>query len=324
MKLSVMLTPLSDINLALAAQAGADGIVVPYPGLDPEELLRTCRQVEAFGLRVLAVERRIPHSKFVHNLPGRDEQIQDFVQLIRNVGEAGIPILCYNWMPDDDWQRTALELPERGGARVTGFDMGSPASIPKNDEYDAVDRAGKVTSEQELWENLDYFLQRVLPVAEASGVKLAMHPDDPPITPLRGQPRILTDVEGMERLLALAPSPANGICFCQGTFASRDDVDIVDGIRRLGPNIVFVHFRDVLGGGNKFRETFIDNGKTDMAAAMRAYLALEHSEELCIRPDHVPTLQTESNEHPGYETLGRLHALGYMKGLIDASQSGAT
>ena len=114
MKLSVMLTPLSDRNLKLAAQAGAEGLVIHYPGLDLKKLLATCEKVNSLGLQVNAVERLIPHSKFVHNLPGRDEQIEDFKTLVRNLGKAGIPVLCYNWMPRDDWGRTRVDAPERG------------------------------------------------------------------------------------------------------------------------------------------------------------------------------------------------------------------
>ena len=161
----------------------------------------------------------------------------------------------------------------------------------------------------------------MLPVAEKAGVKLAMHPDDPPIPFLGKQPCIMIGVDAMERLVKMIPSPSNTLCYCQGTFASRGDIDIYEGIRRLGSYISFVHFRDVTGAVPKFTEAFIDNGKTDMAKAMRNYLAIPHSNEICIRPDHVPTLEGETNENPGYEMLGRLHALGYMRGLIDAIES---
>jgi mannonate dehydratase len=320
MKLSVMLTPPSDRNLKLAKQAGAEGLVIHYPGLDPENLLNTCRKAASFGLQVNAVERLIPHSKFVHNLPGRDEQIADFIQLIRNMGKAGIPVLCYNWMPRDDWGRTRVDAPERGGALVTEFDLNAPM-IPRDYGYEVPEGAGKITPEDELWENLQYFLERVLPVAEAAGVKLAMHPDDPPLPDLYGQPCIMVGFEAFERLVNMVPSPSNTLCFCQGTFSSQGDLDIFDGIRRLGPHISFVHFRDVMGAVPKFRETFIDNGKTDMAKAMKAYMNIPNSREICIRPDHVPTMEGETNENPGYEMLGRLHAIGYMTGLMHAVES---
>lgn len=321
MKLSVMLTPPSDRNLKLAAQAGAEGVVIHYPGLDLDSLLATCKRIESYGLKVNAVERLIPHSKFVHNLPGRDEQIEDFMTLIRNLGKAGIPVLCYNWMPRDDWGRTRVDVPQRGGALVTQFDM-EARLIPRDAGYEVVEGVEeKITSAEELWANLEYFLKAVLPVAEEAGVKLAMHPDDPPIPFLGEQPCIMIGPDDFERLVNLVPSPSNTICYCQGTFASRGDIDIYEGIRRLGKYISFVHFRDVTGSVPKFTESFIDNGKTDMARAMRNYLALEHHDQICIRPDHVPTMEGETNENPGYETLGRIHALGYMRGLMDAITS---
>jgi len=314
-----MLTPLSDRNLKLAAQAGAEGLVIHYPGLDADQLIEICRRTAALGLPVNAVERLIPHSKFVHNLPGRDEQIGDFKRLIRNMGKAGIPVLCYNWMPRDDWGRTRVDAPERGGALVTEFDRDAKMT-PRDEGYEVPKEAAKVTSAEELWENLKYFLNEVIPVAEEAGVKLAMHPDDPPIPDLYGQPCIMVGFEAMEKLVKLVPSPNNTICFCQGTYSSAN-LDIYDGIRRLGKYISFVHFRDVVGSVPKFRETFIDNGKTDMARAMKTYLSLAHSGEISIRPDHVPTMEGETNENPGYEMLGRLHALGYMRGLIDSIES---
>ena len=110
-----------------------------------------------------------------------------------------------------------------------------------------------------------------MPVAEQSGVFLAMHPDDPPLPEFQGKARIMNSVENFERLVRLVPSAHNGICFCQGTFAARG-VDIPATIRRLGPHIRYVHFRDVRATGpDHFVETFHDNGPTDMAAAMRAY-----------------------------------------------------
>lgn len=317
MKLSVFLTPVSDRNLKLAAQAGAEGVVIPYSGVVLDDLLNTCGRIESFGMKVTAVERLIPHSKFVHNLPGRDQQIEDFIRLVRNMGKANIPVLCYNWMPRDDWGRTHTDLKERGGALVTGFDLNAQL-IPRDAGYEVPEGPTKITGEEELWDNLQYFLKKVVPVAEEAGVKLAMHPDDPPLPALLGQPCIIIGIEAMERLVKMYPSPANTLCYCQGTFASRGDIDIIEGIKRLGPYISFVHFRDVKGAVPKFTETFIDNGKTDMALAMKNYLSLPHHKDIPIRPDHVPTMEGETNENPGYEMLGRLHALGYMKGLTDA------
>ena len=166
-----------------------------------------------------------------------------------------------------------------------------------------------------LWENLRRFLDHILPVAEQVGVTLAMHPDDPPLTPLRGVERIMVDPDAFERLVQIAPSRANGICFCQGNFAAMG-VDVPETIRRLGEHIRFVHVRDVRGTPDHFVETFHDEGPTDMYAAIQAYR--DAGFDGVMRPDHVPVLAGESGE-AGYTMMGRLFAVGYMRGLIEAA-----
>jgi mannonate dehydratase len=157
----------------------------------------------------------------------------------------------------------------------------------------------------------------VLPTAEACGVTLVMHPDDPPLPEFLGRARIMNSVESFERLVRLVPSPANAICFCQGTFAEMGE-DIPAAIRRLGPHIRYVHFRDVRGTRERFVETFHDNGPTDMAAAMRAYREIGFDGPM--RPDHVPQLAGEEDGPPGYTMLGRLFAFGYMRGLMHGTE----
>jgi mannonate dehydratase len=175
---------------------------------------------------------------------------------------------------------------------------------------------GTVTEEQ-LWDNLKYFLERVVPVAEKADVKLAMHPDDPPLSPIRGLGRIMRSVENYQRLIDLVPSPVNGITLCQGNFALMTD-DLPGVIRHFGrqKKIFFVHFRDVRGTPERFVETFHDDGQTDMRACLQAYREIGF--EGVLRPDHVPTMEGDSNEHAGYSSVGRLFAIGYIKGLREA------
>ena len=106
MKLAMLVNPFTERNLQLAAQVGVEQVVVPYPGLDPNALPKLAKRVEAFGMRLSVIERKLPHLKIVHDLEGRDSQIEDIKTLLRNMAEAGLEILCYNWMPDEDWQRT--------------------------------------------------------------------------------------------------------------------------------------------------------------------------------------------------------------------------
>ncbi len=123
MRLAMLVDPPSDINLQLAAQVGVEDIVCIYPGLAPQPLLHLKRRVESFGMRLTHLERKIPHMKIVHNRPGAAEQIEGYKTLLRNMAEAGMELLCYNWMPDDDWQRTRFDATERGGAKVSEFDL---------------------------------------------------------------------------------------------------------------------------------------------------------------------------------------------------------
>ncbi len=313
MKLAMLVNPFTERNLRLAAQVGVEQVVAPYPGLDPHALPKLAKRVEAFGMRLSVIERKLPHLKIVHDLEGRDAQIEDIKTLLRNMAQAGLEILCYNWMPDEDWQRTSKDVPERGGAKVTAFDL---SQIAKENPTDADGLPPTRTPADRLWDNLKRFLDEILPTAEDCKIRLALHPDDPPLASLRGQDRIITSNEAFERVVNLAPSPFNGLCYCQGALAPAG-VDVETGIRKLAPHIHYAHFRNVSGTADHFRETFHDNGDLDMAALMRAYKESGFSGPM--RPDHAPSLAGETNETPGYEILGKLHAIGYMKGLYEAT-----
>ena len=311
----MLVNPFTERNLQLAAQVGVEQVVVPYPGLAPDALPRQAKMVEAFGMRLSVIERKLPHLKIVHDLEGRDAQIEDIKTLLRNMAEVGMDVLCYNWMPDEDWQRTSKDLPERGGAKVTAFDL---KQAGEGNLTDADGLPPVRTPSDQLWDNLKRFLDEILPTAEDCKVRLAIHPDDPPLANLHGQDRIIISNEAFEKVVALAPSPYNGLCYCQGALAPAG-VNVETGIRKLAPHIHYAHFRNVSGTAGNFRETFHDNGDLDMAALMRAYEESGFSGPM--RPDHAPSLAGEPNETPGYETLGKLHAIGYMKGLYEAAKS---
>jgi mannonate dehydratase len=266
------------------------------------------RRAEEFGLRMSVVEGYLPIERIVLGQDGRDAQIGELTAIIRQMGKLGVEVLCYNFMPFFDWTRTSFELPARGGAMTNGFDAAQIGDKVAPEE-------ARLSSEQ-MWANLEYFLRRIVPVAEDAGVKLAMHPDDPPMPRFMGTNQIFSSVEGFERLVATVPSPVNGICFCQGNFTAMG-TDVPAAIERLGKWIHYVHFRDLRGGAKKFVETFHDNGQTDMNAAMRAYQKIGFRGP--ARPDHVPKLEGEEGKATGYTMLGRLFAVGYMRGLIDAA-----
>lgn len=319
MRLATVLTPINAANLMLAAQCGVTDVVGRYCGHRLDDLLPLRDTIEAAGLRLATIEGYLP----IENLKlGRDDgtEIAAMTDLIRNMGQAGIPILCYNFMAGTDWVRTRLDVPDRGGARVTAFrlaDVQQALSLNQVGSQARVADASLVISSDALWRNLEAFLKTLGPVAEDHGVTLCMHPDDPPLQQMLGRARIMNSVENFERLISLVDSPANAICFCQGTFAAMG-CDIPATIRRLGRHIQYVHFRDVRGTREDFVETFHDNGPTDMAAAIRAYREIGFTGPL--RPDHVPQLYGEDDGEPGYTMLGRLFAFGYIRGLLHATE----
>ena len=292
-------------RLQLSRQMGVLGAV----GNSGPDLAATKQRYDEAGL-TWKVYEGVPLHRAQLGIDGRDEDIERFITLMKGLSEIGVDTLCYNWMPVISWARTDNERRSRGGSRVTAFDAEAIADTSLT-EY------GAFTPET-LWANLAYFLNAVVPEAERYGIKLALHPDDPPVDQIRGIPRIMTSVEAFQRMLDLYPSPNNGITFCQGSSASMGDLDIPAAIRLFGERgaIHFVHFRDVRGHTTNFEETWHDDGKTDMHAAMQAYYDVGFRGPL--RPDHVPTVVGDSNEHPGYSTMGTLFAIGYIRGLMEA------
>jgi len=315
-QIAEMLPPVHSRLWDLAAQCGVTQAVgaldfAGHYGAAPPwshtSLLRVKNAYEDGGFELAVIESRPPLTAAKLGLPGRDEEIDSVCELIDAMGRLGIPVWCYEWMPVLNWMRTSTTIRSRGGALVTGYDHSQMLDAPLTDY-------GEV-SEAQLWESLHNFLERVLPVAEAAGVKLAMHPDDPPLSPIRGLGRIMRSVDSFQRLLDLAPNKMNGITLCQGNFTLMTD-DLPAVIRRFADKIFFVHMRDVAGGPEKFEETFHDAGRTDMVACMRAYRNIGFNGVL--RPDHVPTMAGDDNERAGYSSIGRLFAIGYLKGIREA------
>ena len=298
-------------------QLGVDHAVVGLPpernGMKPWDyinLLHMKQRFENFGFQVEVIEARPPANKIKLGQPGRDEEIATVQELLRNMGKLGIPVWCYDFMAEFNWFRTSTSTRTRGGAIVTSYDHSLMKAAPFTENAPI--------SEDQLWTNLEYYLKAIVPVAEEAGVKLALHPDDPPISPIRGVSRILTSASALDRAVNLVPSEMSGITLCQGTLATAGE-DIPATIRHFAQRdkLFFVHFRDVRGNAEKFEETFHDDGKTDMLEAMRTYASVGYDGP--SRPDHVPTLTGENNDNPGYESLGRLFAIGYIKGLMEAA-----
>lgn len=316
MKLASVLTPLSDENLTLAAQCGVDQIVVRYPGPNLDEITQMQKRIRSFGMEVGVVEGYLPIDRIKL---GTDDgtDLASMKALLRHLSDLDIRMVCYNFMAGTDWIRTSVDTQERAGSKVTAFRLAdlNKAMIPGRPAFRADLEPGAKRSE--LWTNLQNFLEEIIPVAEDAGVVMAMHPDDPPLPRLLGNDRIMHDVSGFERLVEIVKSPSNKIAFCQGSF-SEMGIDIPAAIRRLGPHIAYVHYRDVVGTADDFRESWQDNGQTDMAEAMRAYREVGFNGPM--RPDHVPQMIGEDDGEPGYTMLGRLFAFGYIRGMMHATE----
>jgi len=321
MQISTVLSPLSSENLRLAAQCGVEGYVARYPGPNYEDLLGVKQKIEDVGLKLVAIEGFLPIEKIKLGTDHDGTELEAMKLLIEHMGRAGVPVLCYNWMAGTDWVRTKLDVRERGGARVTAFNLADAEQAVKLDhsggEEFAEAKSDQCISADSLWNNLEKFMKAVVPVAEKAGISLAMHPDDPPLSELFGNARIMNSVGNFERLVDLVPSPSNGICYCQANFVAMG-AEIPETVRRLGKRISYVHFRDVRGTAESFVETFHDNGPTDMAEAIGVLKEVGFNGP--IRPDHVPQLEGEGDENPGYTMLGRLFAFGYIRGLLHGTQ----
>ena len=239
-------------------------------------------------------------------LPDRDEKIEAWCTMLRNLGEVGIPTLGYNFKPSGNF-RTTSTPPGRGGASYSTFDyeefMRDPPYYPD-----------KVITDEKMWENLQYFLERVIPIAEENGVRMALHPDDPPIPePLAGTARIVSTLDHYHRIFDLVPSDCNAMLFCQGCVREMGE-HVPAAIRNIGSRnkIAYVHFRNIRGTPRKFQEVFLDEGDVDMFEAMRTYKEVGFEGPFMM--DHTPQFPNQDSTF----WAGRAFAVGYMRALIQA------
>jgi len=294
-----------------------------------DELVALRERCERAGLVVEGIEN-VPFGhwdKVLLGLPGRDEQLENYQTTIRNMARAGIPVLGHHFLPTYVW-RTDLQAKGRGGARVTAYDearVGDGNALagykltPGRSFDEPIDAV-------RMWDSYRVFLEAVLPVAEEVGVRLALHPDDPPTeVPLGGVARILSSPEGLERAHDLAGgSPAWGLDLCLGTvseMAGEESVNRV--IDFFGPKgrIFYVHFRDVQGVVPRFKESFLGEGNYDPAAVVRRLASVGF--DGFIIDDHVPAMIGDEDTwadtaSASYCSRGRAHAIGYLQGLLNA------
>jgi len=323
MKLCLLLPPIPDDRWMLAAQVGVRYAVTKvHPSLshvdEPWRIgrLRAIRDRFAqSGFTLLGLEGDpFDLSRVKWGRSGLEADLDHYRELLRSMGELGLRLLCYNFMPRQagagrDWHRTRLDVPARGGALTSAFDIEQLPPVPDN---------APTLDPATLQANHDRFLDAVLPVAAQRGVRLALHPDDPPLPELHRVARLFHSPDAFDAVFTARPDHHNAITFCQANFRLMG-ADIAALAKRwLGADrIAFVHVRDVEGTAKQFTETFHDAGPTDIGAMLKLYDDCGFDGP--IRPDHVPLLHGETQpEMPGYGMLGRLHAIGYLRGLAEA------
>lgn len=312
MILTDYLTSTHDICWDFAKQCGVENAVIRLPETDDFDIgdishwQKVYDSFTDFGIKPIIIEP-MPNNLHDHIKIGdekRDECIQKVINMFPIMAKFGIHTICFNFMAHIGWLRTSSDIRERGGALVTGFDM---------DDFTPGD---KEISAEKLWDNYMYFINAVIPHAEKYNINLALHPDDPPVEKLGDVSRIMISAKNIDRAINTVKSDNLGITMCQATYLMMGE-DIFKVIPHFADKIKFIHFRNAVGNKYKFHETFHDNGAIDMAKIMSLYK--ECGIDVPVRVDHVPTMAGEKSTVVGYDVLGRLFAIGYLKGLIEAA-----
>jgi len=304
----------SDEQLTFIKQCGVADFLLNTPNLPSEQrwefpdllLLRT--KAENAGLRLMALEN-VPvrfYEKIMLGLPGREQQLENMCETVRNMGRAEIPILGYHFMPAGVW-RTSKSTPVRGGAAATSFnsDLVKDAPLAADRKY----------TEEEMWANYDWYMERILPVCEQSNVRLALHPDDPPVESLAGIPRLFRNFENFRRAMETHDSPMHGLDFCHGCWSEmRGGEGVTDAIRYFGERgrILYVHFRDVQGHVEDFTECWLGEGNCNPVETVRALKEVGFNGFLI--PDHVPHMTGDTD----WCHRGRAWTVGYIEALLTA------
>jgi mannonate dehydratase len=350
-------TLLNSETLRFARQAGVTHIVAHLPGQftrgeskvitsdeanrgfgvseadDPIWTLEGLRDLKALinaeGLELEALENFAPAHWYDVLLDGprRGEQMEQLKRILCDVARVGIRTIGYNFSVAGVWGRTEGQL-ARGGARSVGFQNPAQTPIPAGmvwnmvydpDRFDPDKPRGTVgrVGREEIWRRFSAFLGEMIPVAEEAGVKLALHPDDPPLPELRGAARLVYHPDHFQRVYDLRPSPMNAIEFCVGTVSEMAGTDVyaaVDRYSRLG-RIAYVHLRNVRGKAPSYHETFVDDGDTDMLRVLE--ILHTNGYDGVIIPDHTPLLECAAPWH-----AGMAYALGWMRAALTAVERG--
>lgn len=317
-RLSENIGSLDDATLRWMAQLGLQWVVLQ--GTDSidrdgkghwseQDVAAVRERCASYGLKLHSL--MLPISWLMNSMLGRPDRDRDIERIrtsIAAAGAVGVTVVEWRWSPDFRWGNEVgyYDKPGRGGATYKAFDFNRVREAPPFEEVGSISR-------EQLWERMIYFTNGVMDAAEEAGIKMSLHPKDPPVKAMRGVSRILTSTEEIEAFLDAVPSPSNGFTFCQGTVTEMG-VDVIDAIRRIGGRgrIHHVHFRAVRGSVPRYEETFIDEGDVDMLEAMRAYKEVGY--DLAIVSDHSPGIPGDLSGRK----IGRSFSHGYIRGLVQA------
>ena len=326
----------------LCLQMGITDVIVKVMDRDPEKVVA---DLAAAGLRVVGFEGDMfdmsPIKEYgaksgeAESFPlvseaQRELAIARYCKYLELMARHDIHFLCFNFMVGTGWSRTGVRE-GRGGAKATYFSIKDAEEFKvqslKFKEDGGVENLKPSTlnlklTEEQVWANYEYFIRAVMPTAERLGIRMGLHPDDPCLPSLGGYARIFGSVEAYDRAYALYPSESNAVTFCQANFKLMG-VDLAETARHFGERIAFIHVRDVEGTKEDFTELFHDQGTTDQFALMRTYREL--GLDVPVRGDHVPEMEGDrritADCIPGYFTLGRLFANGYLKALLKGTDN---
>lgn len=296
--------------------------------------------VEAAGLKISGIESVNIHDAIKAGLPERDMYIENYILSLEALGQEGIDLVCYNFMPVFDWTRSNLAKTRPDGSAVLSYDQELVDSIDPNDIFASMqansngfmlpgwepERLAKISelfsiyrdiTEEDLFQNLTYFLEAIMPACERYGIRMAIHPDDP-AWPVFGLPRIITNLENLLRFMSIVDNPLNGVTLCTGSLGSNPGNDIPAIIKALGKRVHFAHVRNLVYlGPGKFDESahLSSDGSLDMYAIVKSLYDIGFSGPM--RPDHGRAIWGET-AMPGYGLYDRALGAAYLNGLWEA------
>lgn len=324
---------------------GVGGIVWSLHDVPPGEewpmdkIMAVKRSIESHGFHIEVVESVNVHEDIKLGLPSRDRYIENYKRTIEKLANVGVKTICYNFMPVFDWIRTDLYKPLPDGSTAMFYEKAKIANMDPKELVTRITENPDFTmpgweperlrslprlfeayanvTEEDLWRNLQYFLEQIIPVAERHGIRMAIHPDDPPWS-VFGLPRIVTNRDNIARLLKLVDSPANGVTFCTGSLGANPQNDLPAMIREFADRIPFAHIRNVRVYDNgDFIETShrASDGTVDVIGVVKAYH--DSGFDGYVRPDHGRHIWGEECR-AGYGLYDRALGIMYLWGIWDA------